>query len=905
MTAPASSVELVGRERELEHVRAWRELIASGPAGLLIRGEPGIGKTTVWEAAVAAARDMGAHVLVTRPVEAELPLGYSGLGDLLAGASADVLEELAPVLADALGAALLVRDDSEAADPLAVARGALAALLTLAERSAVVVAVDDVQWLDVASVRALAFAVRRLGDARIGIAASLRDGYDDPLELARALSAQLLDVRLAGLSAGGIGHLLRARVDPELPRRAVMQVHARSGGNPFFALELARSGGELPPSMREVVDERLSRLSPEAASAVELAAVLSPAPPDAFDADSLDAGVAAGVLVEQGGLVRFSHPLLAAGAYDRLPPGRRRELHRCAADLAHRLEERARHIALATNGPDEPAAALLEEAARAARARGAPGSAAELAAHARRLTAAADSVALARRTMDEADCLFLAADEPAARRLVDEVLTSGARGVTRVRALVQRALHELEPAVAVARLEEAAREPHEDRQLTLRALSELAWMRGAWLGDVELALAEAMGAVKLAEEVADAGTLVTALTTAGLIGSLAGDPAAEQHFRRAIEIADRVRLTPGDRAPRSAFAHHCWWRGDWSTAEALLAREREEAERVGDERMLLRLGIFEAELAARRGRWDDAERLLDDALADTSDYWYVLALVRRAVVRAHRGQPEALVDAEEVAAAPAASSDPLIAAWAEHAAGLLDLAAGRSEAAADQMTRLTDSLQGAGARAPEIEAAIPGTVVALVGSGRLDEADALTRHLEQRRDRTADAWAVPAAQLCRGLVLLGQGDTPAALERLARARTGFGAVDAPWELAQTLLAEGHGLRRAGRRTDAAAAFERAAALFSELRTQPWRDRAVEELRRARPRPRRDDSLTAAESRVAALVAAGHRNREVAAQLFTTVATVEAHLTRIYRKLGLRSRTELTRAVTEGRVELDA
>ena len=210
-----------------------------------------------------------------------------------------------------------------------------------------------------------------------------------------------------------------------------------------------------------------------------------------------------------------------------------------------------------------------------------------------------------------------------------------------------------------------------------------------------------------------------------------------------------------------------------------------------------------------------------------------------------------------------------------------------------------------GAYAERVFAAIPDAALTLLEAGRVDEADRLTARLEARAEKGDHPWAVAAAALCRGSVLLAAGDLDGSLARLTDGRRGFESIGAQWELARALLAEGNALRRAGTRIEAAVAVERAAAIFGELRADPWRKRALAELMRARPRPRRDDSLTAAESRVAALVAAGRKNREVAAELFTTVATVEAHLTRIYRKLGLRSRTELTRAVADGRVELDS
>jgi DNA-binding NarL/FixJ family response regulator len=141
--------------------------------------------------------------------------------------------------------------------------------------------------------------------------------------------------------------------------------------------------------------------------------------------------------------------------------------------------------------------------------------------------------------------------------------------------------------------------------------------------------------------------------------------------------------------------------------------------------------------------------------------------------------------------------------------------------------------------------------------------------------------------------------------RLAEAEAGFSGLDATWELAQTLLARGSLLRRLGRRRDAGNLLDQAIAIFDALGAAPSASRTRDELRRARPRQRHGDTLTAAETQVAALVAQGLTNREVAAQHYTTIATVEAHLTRIYSKLGIRSRTDLARRVSDGSLDLVA
>lgn len=906
MGATFESAELIGRDAELTAVRRWLGLLRAGPAGLAVVGEAGIGKTSLWSAAIGMAREDGARILIARPVGAELTLGYAALGDLLQGVADEVIPALPAPQAAALAAALSLVSDPEPGNPLLVGRATLAALRILSAGGPLLLAIDDVQWLDPSSARALAFAARRVGDERIGFAVSLRDGHDDPLRLATGLEQRYLEIRLTGLSLGATGHLLRARMTSAMPRRRLVRIHEQAVGNPFFALELARQSDDtdaIPSALAELVLHRLDAAQ-AGQSAIELLAVLGPVPVSAFpDPIALDAAVTDGVLVERDGEVRFAHPLLAAGAYERLPPARRRQLHRTAARSAASIEERARHLALAANGADPEVAVILDEAARSARARGAPEAAAELMAHARRLTPSDDIISRSRRMIDEAEDLLLADDGPRGRVLAEQVLAGDVGGAIRVRALFVAALTSLDPREAVSRLEAAVAVQHEDRILAARTLAQLAWQRGAWLGDVEPAIDEALAAVAQADAIGDPATLVSALTTAGLVLSLSNRPGAAEHFQRALSITDRIPLAVGDRMPDVAFALERSWRGDFVTATSLLAQARRAAEEQGNEWVIMRLNHFDAELAMRRGRWDDAARLFEDALVDAADYWRARTLVLRAILRARRGDPRATDDAEELRASPAAATDPLMSAAAEFTLGLLDHAAGRMGDAANRVARLAGTDALAGSRSAEFAATIPEIVAILVEAGRVGEAAALGQGLARRSVQLAP-WSDAAASLCLGLVAHASGRMDEAGSLLAAARAGFTDIGAPWELAQTLVAEGSLLRRMGHRRDAGALLDQAIMIFDGLGAEPSARRAREELRRARPRRRHDDSLTGAETRVASLVAQGMTNREIAAQQFTTVATVEAHLTRIYSKLGIRSRTDLARRVSDGSIRLD-
>jgi DNA-binding CsgD family transcriptional regulator len=897
--------ELVGREDELDRVREWLGLLAGGAAALLITGEAGIGKTSVWAAAVASAREAELCVLIARPAESELPLGYAALGDLLAPLSEEASAGLPEPQASALSAALSLGPQPDARDPVLVARATLGALRTLAVSRPIVVAIDDTQWLDAPSARALAFAVRRLEEARIGIVATLREGHDDPLALASAFRDRHVDVSLRGLTLGATGRLLRSRVNADLPRQAVVLVQERSAGNPFFALQLAQAGdGPLPASLADLVGRRLDAVPTEAMAAVERVAVRGPLlVTNVADEEAIDRAVAAGVLIEDGATVRFAHPLLAAAAYSRIPPGRRRSLHREAAAAGESVEDRARHLALATRYPDRATAELLDQAARSARSRGASESAAELTSQAIRLTPTDDADDRDRRQMDQADYLALTANERAARAIVDDLLLRGVRGTTRVRALVQRALTETTPEAAVAGLEAAVAEPHPDRRLAARTLAQLAWQRGAWLGDVGPALDEAMAALALADELGDPSTQVAALTTAGLMTSISGKAGAAELFRRALEITDEDPRAASDHTPRLAYAHERWWRGDFATAEQLIADERRLAQDQGDDGMLMRLSAFGGELAEYQGRWDEAAARYEDALVDARDYWRGFVLTHRAILRARRGDAAGRIDAAEVLESPTGHSDKVLAAAAGFAIGLLDFAEGRIAEAARHAIGLVEATEHGGARAAEFAVFGPEMVAILAEASMLDDAAAIADRLERRRVQF-EPWVDGALDLCRGYIALGAGNPADAAVRLKRAAERCDDLGSPWEHGQARLGLGIALRRLGRRNEAAEVLEQAVRLFEALRAEPALRRARDELRRARPRPRRDDRLTAAESRVATLVIEGRTNREVAASLFTTVATVEAHLTRIYSKLGVRSRSELTRRVMDGSVELE-
>jgi DNA-binding NarL/FixJ family response regulator len=199
---------------------------------------------------------------------------------------------------------------------------------------------------------------------------------------------------------------------------------------------------------------------------------------------------------------------------------------------------------------------------------------------------------------------------------------------------------------------------------------------------------------------------------------------------------------------------------------------------------------------------------------------------------------------------------------------------------------------------------LPDLIESIVALDRADDAKPLIGRLDAAA-AGGHRWAAPAAQRARALLCLARRDTEEAAALAAAAAQGFATTGMQFDHARALLVAGNALRRAGQRRQAAEPLTEAARIFAQLPAPLWLEQADRELRRASPRPGRDrDELTAAEARVAALVAAGRKNKEIAAELYTTVGTVEAHLTRIYRKLGIRSRAELARRVAERGLDIE-
>jgi DNA-binding NarL/FixJ family response regulator len=911
--------ELVGREEEVSRLHRFVDDVGEGPRAFAIRGDAGIGKTVLWRAGVEAAEEVGVRVLAARCVEAEMPLAFGGLADLLETAFAEVAEEVPAPQRELLAVAVGREAPHESSpDEIALPRVFVATLRALAARTPVLLAVDDLQWLDVPSRKILAFAVRRLGDVPVGLLVTQRGDRGDPLDLQHAFDEQSREeLALGPLSIGALHQLVRSRLGVRIPRPTLARVHAASGGNPMFALEFARvvagshTPGPLPvpSSLEELVRERVAGFPETVAPLLTVvAAVERPTPQllaNAIDGSEslLDDAIDAGSLVlGDDGFVRFTHPLLASAIYTGLPPGRRRALHARLAAVGEDLEERARHLALSAAEPDVKVAHLLDRAASKARARGAPDTAVELAQQAVRLTPESDVEAREERVVVVAGYLADAGHVAGAVALLDELLAGDAYGPRRASALLTRIQVEDDRDARARWIRQALEHAGEEAAIRAQALL-LSSLDHAERGNVEASELLAREALAEAEKVDDPALFATALVRVAYWAEYAGRPEPDL-LDRAIAISDAHGVLPRTVPPRMALAELRLGRGDLGAARELL-EAAPPAIRSGSrelDRARLLFDLILLELSA--GNWDVAESYFDEAWQLAFDGGDGVGEAMLAVCRAALAMLRGRVDdarrlgGEAIARAEAAHW-PMLVAKTREALGLMELSRGEPGEAWQWLADAPGRIDLAEARRV---GPLPDAVEALVGLGRLDEAEAIVAGLEAQL-QPGDCWAAPAAERCRALLLLARGDAKQASTAADASAAGFEAAGFRFERGRSLLVAGEALRRLGERRRAAEKLEAAKAIFSELGAALWLERADRELRRASPRPRRDRDLTSAERRVAALVAKGRTNREVSAQLFTTVGTVEVHLTRIYRKLGIRSRTELARRVAEGTLDL--
>jgi DNA-binding CsgD family transcriptional regulator len=914
---------MIGREAELARVERMLDDVPCGPGGVGWQGAPGIGKTTVWRYAVDAARERGYRVLSTTPAEPDAQLSFAALCDLLDGAVSDVLADLPHPQRRAIAAALLLEDASELPqDPGLLSRAVLSVIRELSAAEPLVLAIDDEQWLDRASARVLAFALCRLSDEPVSVLLARRSDRDTPLwlELAKGFGdAGLESATIAPFDDRTIESLIAERLGRPVSRRTLRRIHAVCGGNPFYALSIARElpedqaaiDGEIsiPQTLEDVMRRRLAHVDRRAQDALLVVAASSSPTLAVLDAvvpgfalSNLDSARRSEVIEVAGGRVRFTHPLLASAHYAGAPDFRRREFHRALAAVADDEEERARHLANGAEAPDEQIAHVLENAADGAARRGAPEAAAELLEQAAQLTPLDGIEARPLRLIDAALMHINAGDPARARHLLEELLPELGPGPLRARALHALAwteTHDYETQLEI--LDQGLAEAGDDDRL--RVLIESTYCNGlTGRGRYREAADRAKAAVESARRLGDPGLLAPAVGHKAAGAFWTGEPVDFDELRQAIELEDFSELNT-TALPSFVLGLILLRTDDLSAGRMALAYSLERATQRGEDLdatyALFHLVVLEWFLA---GDHEEAARKFAVCVEERGRYIKddIFFLWADSFFAAGRGDLEqARAKAEHSRQMCADVGNPGLLMNASMMLSQLDLWTGQAAAAHERMREARQAAvrEGFGAIGFYTIGLWTLDIEALITLGRFDDAEAVLGDLTWRAQRAENPNAQAIAHRCRGLLLAAQGGIPEAIAEMDAALADHARRTLPPELARTLVEKGTLQRRAKKKSAAKQTLEEALAQLEPLDAEILKARARDELTRiGLRRAQVTVGLTAAQTRVAELVAAGMSNQEVANTLYMSTRSVESHLTKIYRELGIRSRSQLAAAL---------
>jgi DNA-binding CsgD family transcriptional regulator len=920
------------RSAEWRQVREFAEGGRAEPAALAIQGEAGAGKSTLWRAGIQAAMAAGRRLLRSEPSASETDLSFAGLYDLLAGVLPLVTEQIPGPQREALEIALLLRPGGdEPPTAHAVGLAVLAALRGCLAEGPVLIAIDDVQWLDEASLEALVFALRRTPSGPLSLMVATRaEAAVDPLtagapplphgwrKLLAALPAAEV-IELAPLDMWQVQNLLPRSVTAAQAR----QVARQSRGNPFWALQISASldapDSQVPPLARTLTD-RLSRsLTADAADALAVVAAagrigLADALAVLDDLDdpaaAVDAAVLAGVVVEAGDRLAAAHPLIAAAAVESLPPSRRAQLYHRLAVASSNPERYAHFAALAAGpGPDHAVAAALDAAAAAAHARAANAAAAQFAVRALAFTADSDESALVRRRVCAAEMLHLASDLERALQYLEMIdtdrlatadleralpllldITDLVRGDAAATAIIARVVG----AGGTARLAEA--DPRRSA-LVLALASDVIYGIHGVKRDA------ALQAISCAEA---AGPAASAALHRALLNLFMAKAAAAEGLD--YELLDRAATLEAGLAELrlydTADVYRTWARyvEDLESARTALRRCISRARDIDDDYDLTTFLSYLAMTEVLAGDYGAASAAVEAAAMTAAWHDWPLSawhLEPRCELLIATGDLDgALRLADEL---PEDDSVPLAARFkAACVRGKASAWQGDPQATVRQLER-------AAGYAEHFEWADPGVrdrldiplAEAYVAVGRPDDARRISARLAELGGRLGRPTLTGDAHRIDALLAAEAGDLDAAADSARAAVTAHESSPLRPELARSLLVLGRIERRRRARRQSRAALLRARELAAELGHRPL----LTEIERELPRvaaERSGSELTETERRVADLIAGGATNRDAAAALFVSVRTIETHVASIYRKLGVRTRAELALRHRPGR-----
>jgi len=891
-------------------------------AALVVRGEAGIGKTTLLAAATRRARDRGMQILFASGLQTETHLPFAGLHQLLSPIMTRV-DELPPRQRAAIGAAFGTTD-APAPDPFLTALASLSLLGDAAADAPLLLIAEDAQWLDRPTGDVLTFIARRLESDPIVMLAAIRDGYESPL-----LEAGLAELHLGGLEASAARALLEDRVPdvvvPELVAPQLReQVLTEAAGNPLALVELSavlpaeqpQYHAPLPAPLP--LTTRLERAFSTRASALPaasrallllaaaddggvLAEIAGAAPAllggDVRPLDALEPAVAAGLVEIDGFAVRFRHPLMRSAILQAASESERRAAHAAlAAVLADQPDRRAWHRASATAGPDEEAAAGLEAAAGRALRRGGIAAAVTALEQAARLCV--EPEARTRRLLTAAELSIYLGRDDLARRLTRDAESTALHPSARRRLAFVRMMvsdsplsDAVELRLLIDNAEDALGDGDTDMALNFLwlAASRCYWTDPGWATRERL--------IGVAERIAVPGDdprLIAILAFAAPLER--GAAVIERVARRqsdggldglgglllytAASVAGALELGADMMATVVAALR----------AEgrlSLLLRALSMRAWCAIQMMDLRVAVPIAEEADRLGR-ETGERMFG-----------AVARAAGAMLAAIRGDQDAagelLAYTEQIARSYVANA---LRALVQLVRGVAALAVGRS---ADAYAHLLPMFDPAGPAFSPVERglAIGYFVDAAVQSGHRDQARDVFHAVEAVAAQTPSPAFHQRLRYARPL-LADDADA----EALYLGAIAEGPTQQPFLRAGLQLAFGEWLQRRRRIAESRSHLRAARDTFDALGVPPWAERARQALRAAGESSRRHtpnalDLLTAQELQIAQLAAEGLSNREIGQKLFLSHRTVGSHLYRIFPKLGITARSELRDALDAG------
>ena len=914
-------VSLVSRAAEWAAIEKLLDAATTQAAGLVITGPAGIGKTALWLAGLDHARERGFRVLTARGSPAESALAYAAVADLLADIEPEVFDALPDV--QHLAVKRILFQDNTDGGPFTDQRVAAAAVVAVIDRlsrtGSVLLAIDDAQWLDSSSRAVIAFAARRL-NGRVGLLCTERTerstaGGTHWLQLSHPEA--LSRIQMTPMSLAGLHDVLMSQLGRSLPRPTLVHIAEAAGGNPLYAVELARALDNrrphsplvLPATLADLIAHRTERFDEHTQRALLAAACMVDPTVDLIAeataattrrvVDLLEAPERNGVITIEGNRVRFTHPLLARATYTSAGAAARRRMHRALAHVEGNLELKARHLALSSTDADPEVVSALDDAATAARARGAPSAAAELL----ELAIGLGADTSGRRIRAAKHCLQ-GGDADRALALLEPTLADHSPGPTRAAALHLHAgiltfRNNFGRAADV--LTDALSGASGDERLAAQIHLGLAMALGM-SGGRDIPIRHAEEAVRLAEAAEDPSLISQAVAMETTLRCADGQGLDAVRLHGALELESPDNDVPIAFRASAVHALMQLWTGRLEQARLELGEVHRRCLERGVETDLvwvvghrffdeLWLGDYPSAAAT-------AAELMQRGQQQGSDHATIIATYQRALIAAYEGREDEARDGAMAAITSALQSNALyMMLWPAMALAFLDTSLGRYDEALATMQPLLARLDPADG-ACEIFASsfVPDAIESLIAVGRHDEAVPLIDALEKNGRRLDRPWLLAVGARCRAMHLAAVGDLKQATAVVVEAMEHHQRLPMPFETARTQLLHGQLERRQRRIHSAVTILTESAEAFDSLGTPLWAARARHELVRTKVSRNNDLELTQSERRVAELAGGGKTNRDIAAMLFISHKTVEQHITRIYRKLGVTNRAALARRI---------